>query len=45
MDFSSQPVESLYDDIETVYSFLYFGSKVDSSGDCEGAVTARMRSG
>ena len=44
-DFSAQPVESLCDGIETVDSFLYLVSKVDSSGDCETAVTVRMRSG
>ena len=44
-NFSARPVESLCDGIETVHSFLYLGSKVDFSGDCETAVTARMRSG
>ena len=28
-----------------MHSFLYLGSKVDSSGDCETVVTARMRTG
>ena len=44
-DFSAQPVESLCDGIETVHSFLYMGSKIDSSRDGKVAVTARMKSG
>ena len=44
-DFSAQPVESSGDGIEAMRSFLYFGSKVDTSGDCETTVTERMRSG
>ena len=43
-DFSAQPVESLCDGIEKVHAFLYIGSKVDSIGDCEATVTARMSS-
>ena len=44
-DFIAQPVESLCDGIETVRSFLYLRSKVDSSGNFDAAVTPRMRSG
>ena len=44
-DFCAQSVESSCDGIETAHSFLYLGSKVDSSGNYEKAVTANMRSG
>ena len=37
------PVEELYEEVETVKSYL--GDRVNASGGCEAAVTARVRIG
>jgi len=40
-----QQVEKLCDEVETVKEFSYLGDRVDGSGGCEAAVTARARFG
>ena len=40
-----EPVEELCDEVETVNGFCYLGDKVNASGGCETAVTARARIG
>ena len=39
------PLEKLCDDVETVRGFCYLGDRVNASGGCEAAVTARVRAG
>ena len=38
-------VEELCEEVETVKSFCYLGDRVNASGGCEAAVTARARIG
>ena len=40
-----EPVEELYEEVETVRGFCYLGVRVNASGGCEAAVTARARIG
>ena len=40
-----EPVEQLCEEVETVRSFCYLGNRVNASGGCEAAVTARARIG
>ena len=36
-------IEQLCDEVETVNGFCYLGDRLNASGDCEAAVTARIR--
>ena len=36
-----EPVEELCQEVETVRGFCYLGDRVNASGGCEAAVTAR----
>ena len=38
-------IEKLCDEVETVNGFCYLGDKLNASGGCEVAVTARERNG
>ena len=38
-------IEKLCDEVETVNGFCYLGDKLNASGGCEAAVTARVRIG
>ena len=38
-------IEKLCDEVETVNEFCYLGDRLNASGDCEVAVTARVRIG
>ena len=40
-----EPVEELYEEVETVRGFCYLGYRVNASGGCGAAVTARARIG
>ena len=40
-----EPMESLYDGVGTVNGFCYLGDRLNPSGWCEMAVTARARLG
>ena len=40
-----EPVEELCEEMETVRGFCYLGDRVNASGGCEAAVTARARIG
>ena len=40
-----EPVEELCEEVETVKSFCYLGDRVNASGGCKAAVTARARVG
>jgi len=40
-----EPVELLCDGVETVIKFLYLGDRLNATGGCEVAVTARTRIG
>ena len=40
-----EPVEELCEEVETVRGFCYLGHRVNASGGCEAAVTARARIG
>ena len=40
-----EPVEVLWEEVETVRSFCYLGDRVNASGGYEAAVTARARIG
>ena len=40
-----EPVEELCEEVETVRGFCYLGDRVNASGGCEAAVTARTRIG
>ena len=37
--------EKLYDEVETVWKFIYLGDRASVGGGCEAAVTARTRCG
>ena len=41
----AEPVEDLCEEVETVRGFCYLGDRVNASGGCEAAVTARARIG
>ena len=41
----AEPVEELGEEVETVKGFCYLGNRVNASGGCEAAVTARKRTG
>ena len=41
----AEPVEQLCEEVETVRGFSYLGDRVNASGGCEAAVTARARIG
>ena len=36
-------IEKLCDEVETVNGFCYLGGRLNASGSCEAAVTARVR--
>ena len=38
-------IEKLCDEVETVNGFCYLGDRLNASGGCEAAVTARVRIG
>ena len=38
-------IEKLCDEVETVNGFCYLGDRLNASGDCEAAFTARVRIG
>ena len=38
-------IEKLCDEVETANGFCYLGDKLNASGGCEAAVTARVRIG
>ena len=38
-----EPVEELYEEVETVRGFCYLGDRVNASGGCEAALTARVQ--
>ena len=40
-----EPVEVLYDEVETVKGVCYVGDRLNASGGCETAVTSRVRIG
>ena len=40
-----EPMEELYVEVETVRGFCYLGDRVNASGGCKAAVTARARIG
>ena len=40
-----EPVEELCDEVDTVRGFCYLGDRLDASGGCNAAVTARARIG
>ena len=44
-DDKEEPVEVLCDEVETVRGFCYLGDRLNASGGCETAVTARVRIG
>ena len=41
----AEPMEELCEEVATVRGFCYLGDRVNASGDCEAAVTARARIG
>ena len=43
--FLVEPLEELCEEVETARGFCYLGDRVNASGGCEGAVTARARIG
>ena len=44
-DGKEEPVEVLCDEVEIVKGFCYLGDRLNASGECETAVTARVRIG
>ena len=44
-DGKKEPVEVLCDEVETVKGFCYLEDRLNASGGCETAVTARVRIG
>ena len=42
---TAEQTEELCSDLETVDAFSYFGDRINASGECEVAVTARVRAG
>ena len=45
MEVMEDLIEKLCDEVETVNGFCYLGHKLNASGGCEAAVTARVRIG
>ena len=45
MEETVDSIEKLCDEVKTVNGFCYLGDKLNSSGGCEAAVTARVRIG
>ena len=45
MEGTVDSIEKLCDEVETVNGFCYLGDRLNSSSDCEAAVTARVRIG
>ena len=45
MEETVDSIEKLYDEVKTVNGFCYLGDRLNSSGGCESAVTARVRFG
>ena len=45
MEGTVDSIEKLWDQVKTVNEFCYLGDKLNASGDCEAAVTARVRIG
>ena len=45
MEGTMDSIEKLCDEVETVNGFCYLGDRLNSSGGCEAAVTARVRIG
>ena len=45
MEGTVDSIEKLCDEVETVNGFGYLGDKLNSSGGCESAVTARVKIG
>ena len=44
-DGTEEPVEVLCDEVKTVKGFCYLGDTLNASGECETAVTSRVRIG
>ena len=44
-DGKEEPVEVFDDEVESVKGFYYLGDRLNASGGCETAVTARVRIG
>ena len=42
---TAEPTEELCSNIETVNAVSYLGDRINGSGGCEAAVTARIRAG
>ena len=45
MEGTVDSIEKLYDEVETVNRFCYLGDRLNASGGCETAVTARVKIG
>ena len=45
MEGTVNSIEKLCDEVETAIGFCYLGDRLNASGGCEVAVTARVRSG
>ena len=45
MEGTVDSIEKLCDEVESVNGFCYFGDRLNASGGCEAAVTARVRTG
>ena len=45
MEGTMDSIEKLCDEVETVNGFCYLGDRLNASGGCEAAVTARVRIG
>ena len=43
MEGTMDSIEKLFDEVETVNEFCYLGDRLNASGGCEAAVTARVR--
>ena len=44
-DGTKEPVEVLFDEVETVKEFCYLGDRLNASSGCETTVTSRVRIG
>ena len=45
MEGTANSIEKLYDEVETVNGFCFLGNRLNSSCNCEAAVTAKLRIG
>ena len=45
MEGTMNSIEKLYNEVETINRFCYLGDRINASGGCEAAVTARVRIG